>query len=122
MARLVWKLPPTSRLRRTMVAYSARVLFESFNRGDYEAAFALYHPLGETSFPPQLASVGFESKTRGREERVLAQQRWNAEWGEFRNEPQELIDLGDRLLLLVHLRGMVSTAERTSTPKPRICW
>jgi ketosteroid isomerase-like protein len=106
LARLVWKLPPTSVLRRKMVAYAARVLFESFNRGDYEAAFALYHPLGETSFPPQLASVGFESNTRGRAERVLAQRRWNAEWGEFRNEPQEVIDLGDRVLLLVHLRGI----------------
>jgi ketosteroid isomerase-like protein len=106
LARMVWKLPPKSSLRRKMVAYAARVLFESFNRGDLEVAFTLYHPLGETSFPPKLVSVGFESNTRGRAERVSAQRRWNAEWGEFRNEPQEVIDLGDRVLLLVHLRGI----------------
>lgn len=105
LARLVWKLPPASKVRQKLVARAVRLLFESFNRQDYEAVFALYHPLGETRFPPQLASVGFESTTRGREERVRAQRRWNAEWGEFRNEPKAVIDMGDRVLLLVHLRG-----------------
>jgi ketosteroid isomerase-like protein len=101
----VWRLPPHPWLRRKLVARFARLLFESFNRGDYESAFVLYHPQGETSFPSEFASVGFVSSTRGRAERVRAQRFWNSDWGEFRNEPVEVIDLGDRVLLLARLVG-----------------
>jgi hypothetical protein len=38
------------------------------------------------------------------------------------NSPQEVIDLGDRVSLLVHLRGMGLSSGAQLTPKPRISW
>jgi ketosteroid isomerase-like protein len=77
---------------------------EAINRGDRDVLFALYHPEVETIYPPELASLGFEP-THGRLERIRAQERWKDQWGEFRVDPEEAIDLGDRLILLVRLRG-----------------
>jgi ketosteroid isomerase-like protein len=105
VARAVWRLPPRSRLRQALVRRAVQLGFEATNRADHEVALALYHPDGETTFPPQIATVGTESVTRGREERVRFQREWIAEWGEFRFEPEEIIDLGDRLLVVGHVRG-----------------
>lgn len=105
LAAAVWRLSPQSRVRRRLLGRYVRMLFEAFNRGDYDATFILYHPDGETIYPPQFVSVGFESYTRGRAERIRVQRRWNADWGEFYNRPQELIDLGDRVVLLARLEG-----------------
>ncbi len=44
--------------------------------------------------------------THGRDPRIRFQQRWIAEWGEFRFEPDEMLDLGDhRLLVVGHVKG-----------------
>jgi ketosteroid isomerase-like protein len=99
------RLPPSSRLRRIGVARAIRISYEAFNRGDLQSAFALFHPDVETIFPVEFASVGFPARTRGLKERVDAQRRWNDEWGEFRNEPEELIDLGDRVVVLGRFVG-----------------
>ena len=64
----------------------------------------LYHPDCESVLPPQLASLG-EKEPRGREERIDWQRRWNADWGGFQFEPEELIDLGTRQLLVGYIRG-----------------
>jgi ketosteroid isomerase-like protein len=68
-------------------------------------AFALYHPDHETMAPPGHVAVGFDPVYRGRDERVRLQQRWRAEWGEFRYEPEEIIDLGDRALVIGRVKG-----------------
>jgi ketosteroid isomerase-like protein len=78
---------------------------EATNRGDFEAAFAVYHPDIELLTPAQFVEVGFDPVYRGREERVRFQGMWHAEWGEFRFEPEECIDLGDRVLLVGRVRG-----------------
>jgi ketosteroid isomerase-like protein len=36
---------------------------------------------------------------------MQAQRRWIDEWGVFRFEPDELIDLGDRLLMVGRMKG-----------------
>jgi ketosteroid isomerase-like protein len=104
-AHFVWRLPTSSWLRRRLVARAIRLSFEAFNRRDYESAFALFHADIATTFPPELSSVGFAKETHGLLERVDAQRRWNDEWGQFRNEPEELIDLGNRMLILGRLTG-----------------
>src|SRR5215204_3653843 len=40
--RLVWRLPPRSRLRRAAFGRAARLALEAHNRGDFEAAVARY--------------------------------------------------------------------------------
>ncbi len=101
----VWRLPPRSRLRQALVRRAVRLAFEATNRGDYEAAFMAYHPDVELTVPPLFAGLGDESVVRGREERVRFQRRWNAEWGEVQFEPEEVLDLYPRLLVLGRIKG-----------------
>jgi ketosteroid isomerase-like protein len=105
LARAFWRLPPRSRLRQAIIRRAVRLGTEATNRGDYEATFALYHPEVELIPPPEYVELGQDSLYRGREERLRFQRRWDAEWGEFRFEPEEVIDLGDRLLLVGRIKG-----------------
>jgi ketosteroid isomerase-like protein len=84
-----------------MVRHAVGLALEAENRGDVEVTFALHHADSEAIFPPQLVALGFERVYRGREARIGAERRWIAEMGEFRFEPEELIDLGDNRLLAV---------------------
>jgi ketosteroid isomerase-like protein len=65
----------------------------------------LYHPEVELTTPPLFAGLGDEPVTRGREERVRFQRRWTAEWGEVRFEPEEVIDLSARVLVMARMTG-----------------
>jgi ketosteroid isomerase-like protein len=101
----IWRLP-SSKMRRALVRRSVRTAWEAFNRGDLDAAFLLYHPDCESTYPPELATIGLGAGTHGLEERMRSQQRALDEWAEFRFEPKELIDFGDgRLLTAGHMKG-----------------
>lgn len=101
----VARLRPSSRIRRAIVRYVWRRVLEAGNRGDYEAAFAVLPPDYETHPPPELVGLGFEPLYRGRDERLRLQLRWMDQLGEFQQEAKEVIDLGDRILLLGWMRG-----------------
>jgi ketosteroid isomerase-like protein len=88
-----------------MLRHIVQVGFEAINRGDFEAAFALYGPEIEVIEPPEAMGLGLNPLSRGREGRIRVQQRWHAEWGELRFEPEELIDLGDCLLVVSRMKG-----------------
>ena len=105
-ARVIWRLPLRSRLRQALVRRFVRFVFEAINRGDDEAALLLYHPQGELTLAPQLAGLGSDAHLVGREERLGFQDRWREDWGGFRVEPEELIDLGDRVVVLVKVEAI----------------
>lgn len=98
------RLPPSSRLRQRLIPPITRAAYAALNRHDDEIVFGLiYHP--DCEFESTLAALGLEN-TRGRDERMQAQQRWIADWGEFRFEPEELLDLGDhRIVVLGRVNG-----------------
>ena len=100
-ARAAMSLPPRSRLRQALVYRFARLGIEAANRRDYEAAFMLYHDNVEANFSASMVALGFASEFHGREARLAAERSWAAEWGDFRYEPNQLVDLGDERLLLV---------------------
>lgn len=102
--RAALRLPPRTRLRQALIRRSVRLGLEATNRRDYDATFILYHPDCESIFPAGLVSFG-EVGTRGLDERIRWQRAWYADWGEFQFEPEELIDLGDRHLVIGHMRG-----------------
>jgi ketosteroid isomerase-like protein len=99
-AWLFMRLPPQSRLRRVVVGRAARRTFEASNRRDYAVAFALYHPKGESVLPSAVLSLGIDAHTRGRAERERVQREWDDQWGDPRFDLREVVDLGDRIVLL----------------------
>jgi ketosteroid isomerase-like protein len=103
--RAIRLLPPRSWLRQKVLRRVARVYLEAYNRKDFESTYSLYRPDSESILPHQLVEVGFEPVARGRQAVVGVQRRWHADWGEFRIEPEEVIDLDGRVLLLGRIRG-----------------
>jgi ketosteroid isomerase-like protein len=110
LARVVWRvwvlLPPGAWARRAIVRHYITGVFEALNRRDLEVALALYHPDGESLFDRRMVSLGIEPRYLGQRARFEMQRKWNADWGDWRFEPDELIDLGDeRLLITGELKG-----------------
>jgi SnoaL-like protein len=87
----------------------ARRAIEAANRRDYDVAFAAFHQHFEAHPPlaPLAAAVlgGFPATIHSRDERIRLEGKWREDWGEFRYEPDQLIDVGDRLLLLGRMVG-----------------
>jgi ketosteroid isomerase-like protein len=100
--RLVAKLPPSSRVRQALLWRGMRLSAEAFNRRDLEALEPTRYPDFEFHPPPEAVASGlFEPCYRGAD----GYRRYFSElmdvWGtDIRIESLELIDLGDRLVLL----------------------
>jgi len=104
--RLFFRLPPSSRLRQAALWRGARLGIEAFNRQDFEVALLYYHPEFEFRPPRELADSGIADRSyRGHAGYVSFMSGWFSAWGAFRFEPGELIDLGDRVLVLAKLAG-----------------
>ena len=117
-ARTVDALPPRSRLRQAMVWRAFQFATEALNRRDLDAALIAYRPDRELYPPREWVGAGFvESCYRGPEgfRRYLSE--LDQVWGvNLRVEPAELIDVGDRLVMLAALpsRAEASGLELTS--------
>jgi ketosteroid isomerase-like protein len=100
--RLIGRLPPTSRLRKATVARTAYLALAAYNRRDVAAAVAFCAPEFEYCPGRQWVEAGLtEASYCGLEgyRRYVASvdQVWA---GENRLTPREVIDLGDRVLML----------------------
>ncbi len=103
--RAAWRLPPTAWLRKEFLRRATLSGFDALNRGDFKASFMLYRPDVVFITPPRLVGLGFDPVYRGPEQRREFQKGWVAEWGEMRFGPEELLDLGNRLLYLGRVKG-----------------
>ena len=115
--RLIAKLPPRSRLRQSALLRSARLAIEAYNRRDMDAIGIGYHPEFEYRPARNWVEAGMlEPSYRGLEghKRYVAS---TAEvfGAEVYVRPIELIDLGERIVLLanVPMRAQVSGIELT---------
>jgi ketosteroid isomerase-like protein len=105
-SRRVLRLPLRSKLRRLAVRRAVRLAIEATNRGDIEAAFALWAEDAETDYSPELITIGgAPAKTTSRDERIIYQRGWSGEWEGFGFQWAECIDLGDRLVVLARVGG-----------------
>jgi ketosteroid isomerase-like protein len=111
-ARLFARLPPTSRLRRAAVRRNARLAAEAFNRRDFDVYELGRSPDWQLHPPREVVEAGLQEPCyRGSAGNRAALSRWAEIWGpDSRSEPVEVIDLGDRLVVL----GSMPTRGRAS--------
>ena len=115
--RLIGKLPPRSRLRQTTLSRGIRLAAEAYNRLDLDAVVIGWRADFEYRPARELIDAGLiEPCYRGpsgyRAYVAAAAEAWGTE---TRFEPTELIDLGDRAVVLADapLRGQASGVPLT---------
>jgi ketosteroid isomerase-like protein len=104
-ARLIGQMPPTSRLRRSALARAVRLASEAYNRRDLDAVVIGWHPNCEYLPGREWIEAGLvEPCYRGlkgyREYVATTSEVWGAENYLI---PLELIDLGDRFVVLANV-------------------
>jgi ketosteroid isomerase-like protein len=104
-ARAVYRLSPRSRLRRVALRRGFELATEAVNRRDLDAALLGYHPEREFHPPREFVDAGFfQSCYRGPAGLRNYVSEWSEVWGtDLRLEPEELIDLGNRIVVLAEL-------------------
>jgi ketosteroid isomerase-like protein len=85
-----------------------RGLYEEFRRGNWGAAAELCDPAVEWRWTSDQMGLTGERSFRGLDEVGKAMAEWLATWDSFRNEAEEFIDAGDRVVVYVHLRGLLT--------------
>jgi ketosteroid isomerase-like protein len=110
-SRALFRLSPRSPIRRFLVRRVVCVGQATYNRRDFEALLPLYHRDVEVHSPKEWVRLGdFDPVYRGHEGLLRFYRQWADAWADNWAEPQELIDLGDRLVLLgeIGTRGEAS--------------
>lgn len=103
--RLVTALPPSSRIRQAGLQRTIRLAIEAYNRRDLEAVAVAFHP-GLEYYPYRefveagLAEPCYHGPSGYRSYIEATYDVWGTE---VRLYPTELIDLGDRLVLLADM-------------------
>jgi ketosteroid isomerase-like protein len=106
LARMIALRPPKSRLRQALLSRTVQNGLAAYDRGDIEAIILAFDPDAEFQAPPdhgQEGILGFRPSYRGHHGYREFDADWRGSWEALRVEPQELIDLGDRLLLLASM-------------------
>ena len=79
-----------------------RGMIDAFNRGDFEASLAYLDEDVEWHDPPDVPGAGVH---RGPEEVRRWFARWLGAWENYTARVEELIDAGDRVVVVHHERG-----------------
>ena len=90
-----------------------RVLYEALNRRELDVMLARCHPDVEMHVARSQTQLDFEGVYRGRDGAARALETWLDAWADYRVETRELVDLGDRVVVLSQQfgRGKVSGLE-----------
>jgi len=118
-ASLMARLSTGSRLRNLMVWRGSQLGMEAFNRRDVDAAVLAGHADFEMNPPREYVEVGFfEPSYRGPDGFRKYVATWSDVLGpELGVVPAELIDLGDRIVLLADLDGRAQASGVPFTGK-----
>jgi ketosteroid isomerase-like protein len=107
-SRLMARLSPTSRLRQALLLRAVQSGLEAYNRGDIEVVVLAFDPDVEFQAPPdhgQEGTLGLQPSYRGHDGYRKFDADWRSAWHVLRMEPRELIDLGDRFLIIAQMTG-----------------
>jgi ketosteroid isomerase-like protein len=105
IVRAVMRLPPQSRIRRLTVARSIATVYAAFNRRDFAVVFVGHDPEIEYRPSPDLTPPDFDTVFHGREGFLRLWRYWLDAFDDIGWEPEEVLDLGDRLLVTTQQRG-----------------
>jgi hypothetical protein len=117
--RLIARLPPGSRIRQAALWRGVRLAVEAYNRRDLDVVAIGYHP--DLEYYPYrefveagLADPCYHGPSGYRSYIAATYEVWGAD---VRLEPTELIDLGDRFVLLANMpmRAQASGVPLTET-------
>ena len=108
LARYISRLAPRSRLRQAFLRRGIGLALAAVNRRDFEPVLPMYDP--EVEFIParELVGLGIGDDYRGREGFVRMWDNWDSGWAthvQYQEGP-EIIDLGDRLVGRLRMRGV----------------
>jgi ketosteroid isomerase-like protein len=114
----IQRVPPSWSLRRALVEHRIRQIYEALNRQDMEVFLVLgCHPAVELYTAKDQAGVpfgaDFDDVYYGRDGVAAFFRNWLGAWEDYRIEPEEVIDCGDKLVVfLLHCgRGKGSGLE-----------
>jgi ketosteroid isomerase-like protein len=104
-ARVIGRLPPSSRLRQAMLRRAARLAAEALNRRDIDAILVTYDADYEFQPAREFVEGGFMPPCyRGPAGYHEFVSDWSDVWGDdLRLEPLEVIDLGARVVVLYNV-------------------
>ena len=105
LANSVMRLPPRSRLRRSMLARSVALAYAAANRRDFDLVLvgwdtgSEYHPSGDL-LPPDLETVFY-----GHDGYLQLWRYWLDAFEDIRWDPVEILDFGDKFLVSTQQKG-----------------
>jgi ketosteroid isomerase-like protein len=98
LVRYVAAQPPGSLFRRRVLKRMVSRSQESFSRGDIEVALLISHPDVEIR-AIRWEALGLSERYHGHDGWRAFVRDWLAEWGDYEQAPEQLTDLGDRLIM-----------------------
>jgi ketosteroid isomerase-like protein len=99
------RLPPRSRLRRLMLARGIQQAYAAANRRDFDRVLVGWDPGSEYRPSGDLMPPDFEAVFYGHDGYRKLWRRWLGAFEDLRFDPEEILDLGDKLLVTAHQRG-----------------
>jgi ketosteroid isomerase-like protein len=102
----IWmRRPPGSPLRRLLLTRLVQRAYAAGNRRDFEVLSTGLDPGIEYRAPPGALAPDLDAVMYGREGYIRVWRYWLDAFEDIRWEPEELLDLGDRILVTAKLRG-----------------
>ena len=96
---------PRSRLRRMMIARGIRQAYAAANRRDFERVLVGWDPGSEYRPSADLMPPDFEAVFHGHDGYLMMWRRQVDAFEDLRFDPEEILDLGDKLLVTAQVRG-----------------
>jgi hypothetical protein len=123
-ARLVFSLPPRSRLRKAAVSRVVRLALEAYNRRDLDAVATSFHPDLEYYPYREFVEAGLTERCYHGPAgyRAYIASTYDVWGADVRLEQGEVIDLGDRLVALtdIPMRAQACITPPTHADRVRI--
>ena len=105
LADVFMRLSPRSRLRRLIVTRRIQQAYAAANRRDYDSVLVGWDPSSEYRPSRDLMPPDLETVFHGRDGYLQLWRYWRDAFDDIRWDPEEILDLGPKLLVTAQQRG-----------------